>query len=524
MTIAGADQPADSAIPRRRLPTPIWPLALTYLAIAMNVTIANVALPTLSVELDATATQLTWIVSSTPLVSAAFILFAGGIGDRLGRRAAVLTGLGFFLVTALLSGFATDPNQLIALRGLTGVASALTMPAALALVFALTVGPSQRTAVGLIGATQAVGALLGPIVAGLALVTWGWPAAFWSVTPMLLVAALWLLIALPRHPRPQGAPQSDTALDVVGGVLAAVVGASVVFATIVVASATRTDDFFGLIALGLASVSGVLLWWWERRVHHPMFVGAIMRQRTFWVPTLTIVTVQFTLGGLVFLSQQYLQLALGLSAFGAALMLLPALVAWAASSVVAGAAARRFGVRRAVVVGLAVSALGMLVLSTAGRAPAYGVWIVALVLTGAMGLAPALMTHAAVSNYPAERRSIGSAINGAASRFGLAFGVAVTATVATLIYRSGVAAVLESVPGSDLGRESLGGALKLALSIGGPTGDAIMQASLDAFVAGFRAAILTSAVVLVATAIVVWRFLPKVLPGDQTTDSGISSV
>lgn len=508
---------------RARLPAALLPLSLTYLAVAMNLTVANVALPAISVDLDATATQLTWIVSSTPLVSAAFILFAGGISDRIGRRVAVLGGLTLFFVTALASGFATDPNQLIAMRGLTGVASAMAMPAALALVFSLTVGAAQRTAVGMLGATQAIGALVGPILAGAAMVVWGWPAAFWSVTPILLLAWLWLLFTLPRRKKLPAAESTPPKVDVWGGVLAAVLGASVVFATIVVASASRTDDVLGLFALALAVVAAVGLWWWERRVDQPMFIGSVLRRRSFWVPTLTIMTVQFTLGGLIFLSQQYLQLVLGLSPLGASLMLVPALITWAATSVGAGLAAKRLGANRAVVAGVVPAAVGLLILSGAGRAPHYFWLVLALLLTGAMGVAPALMTHTAVSNYPEDRRSVGSAINGAATRFGLALGIAAFASIASLTYRRGVDDVLAGVPASEGARESLGGALKLASSLPAGQASAVTETALDAFVAGFRIALLSSSLVLFVLAIVVWRFLPGTLPSDQASPEGAST-
>ncbi|MGB3013968.1 MAG: MFS transporter, partial [Candidatus Nanopelagicales bacterium] len=123
-----------------RLPLAVLPLALTYLAVALNMTIASVALPTISTQFQASAEQLAWIVNATPMVSAAFILFAGAWSDRVGRKRMLLIGIVIFLVSALLSGMTNSVEILILLRALTGLGSALAMPSAMALTFDVTAG------------------------------------------------------------------------------------------------------------------------------------------------------------------------------------------------------------------------------------------------------------------------------------------------------------------------------------------------------------------------------------------------
>ena len=500
-------EPAEPA-GRTRLPLPVLPLSLTYLAVALNMTIASVALPTISTELSATADQLAWIVNATPMTSAAFILFAGAWSDRLGRKRMLLLGNVIFLISALLSGMTNSVEILIMLRALTGLGSALAMPSAMALTFDVTRGTSQRTAVGIMGGTQAIGALLGPLLGGAALVTFGWHAAFWSVAPMLSLALVMNVLWLPKDE-----PAPVRSMDNGGATLTAVAGVAFLYAAV---SAASSPDRWVWISLGVGVVASVALVWWERRVPEPLFDPAIVKRRTFLIPTLTVFLVQFTLGGLLFLNTQYVQLVLGFSALAAGLFLMPALLMWTASSATAGVTAKRFGARNITAVALVITGIGLVLTSSGGRSPFYPVLILGLVLTGVMGVAPALMTHTSVSNYPDERRSVGSAINSMAVRFGLAFGVAAYGTLLAVTYKSDVAPAVTGLSAQDQydATESIGGALNVAQRANVP---GLADAARDAYVAGFRLTLVVAAVVLVVLALIVWRGLPARL--DSPTEN-----
>lgn len=484
---------------RSGLPFAVVPLALTYLAIAVNMTIATIALPTISTEFAATAGELSWVVGVTPMVSAAFLLFGGAWSDRFGRKRMLMIGVLVFLAAAVLSGFATNVETLIALRGLTGFGSALAMPAALALVFDVTAGSAQRTAVGIMAATQAIGALLGPLLGGGALVLFGWQAAFWAVAPLLLVAFVFNLTTLPRD-----AAHEVADLDTKGALLTAVAGVALLYA------ATIADDpgqptLWLAVTVGLVAL--VALVRWERRASNPLFIGSLLRQPSFVLPTLAVVTVQFVLGGLLFLNTQYIQLVLGFSALGAGLFLMPALLAWTASAATAGVTTRRFGTRAVVVVASILGAAGLILIATGGASPTYPILIGGLALFGLLGVVPAVMTHAAVSNYGTERRSVGSAINSMAMRYGLAFGVSFLGMIHTVVYRR---QLLSTPPGAAVGEqseaaESLGGAFQVA-----GAGDAgLIEAAQSSFASGFTVVLVVSAALVGALALVMWTFLGR---------------
>ncbi len=503
---------------RARLPLALLPLALTYLAVAMNMTIANVALPTISLDLSASAGQLKWVVNATPVTAGALILFAGALSDRVGHRRMLLTGIVVFILSAAATALVDNVEQLIALRALTGVGSALAMPSALALTFAIASGTAQRTAVGIMGATQAGGAMLGPIVGGAALVAFGWPAAFWSVIPMLAIALAGILWQLPRAVEQPAESDKGNPLDAFGSALAALTLVSLLVAVIAAASESHEDDWQILsgMLVGALAAAGLILW--ERRTAQPILVGSILRRRTYWVPTLALALVQFTLGGLLFVSTQYLQLVLGYSALGAGLLLVPALLMWTVTSATAGITTKRFGLKLATVVSLLLSATGLLMLSEVDESASMGLLISAMVLTGAMGLTPALMTHTVVSNYPVERRGVGSALNSVVLRFGMAFGVAAYGAVLTTTFMRDLAAAHTTAGGAPAEGtfQSLGAALRAAQEITGPESAALEAAARESFVSGFNLVMLAGAAVLVILALVIWVALPRQLEGSPT--------
>ena len=489
------DAPTTPAKPKRGLPLALVPLALTYLAIAVNMTIAAIALPTISTEFAASASELAWVVGVTPMISAAFLLFGGSWSDRYGRKKLLQIGVVVFLIAAVLSGFAGSIEQLIALRALTGLGSALAMPAALALVFEVTTGAAQRTAVGIMGGTQAVGALLGPLLGGATLVAFGWQAAFWAVVPMLLLALVLNAFTLPAD-----GSRSSHSLDVPAATLAAVVGVTFLYAASLAGPPNEVELWVAL-GIGIAALVGLV--WWERRSDDPLFVGSLLRRRSFLVPTAAVVIVQFALGGLLFLNTQYVQLVLGFSALGAGLFLMPALTMWTVSAATAGVSSARFGARTVVVVASLVSAVGLLLIAAGGTDPAYPVLVIGLVLFGALGVVPALMTHAAVSNYGADRRSVGSSINSMAMRYGLAFGVTVLGALHAAVYRR---ELLASPPGqaveeSSDAAASLGGAVQVGEQVPG-----LLSAAEQAFASGYAVVLLIAAGLTVAMAAMVWRF------------------
>ena len=477
-----------------RLPFAYLGLVLTYLAVSVNLSVTSIALPSIATDLGATTAQLSWIFNITPLASAGLMLFAGAWGDRFGRRLLLVSGLVIFLASTVLSAIATDVNALILWRALTGAGSALAIPAALSLTFDVVPEQGRRTAIGILGATQAGGSLLGPILAGVALATWSWHAAFLTVVPFIVVA----LAATPRLPRAK--PDRVTPMDTRGATLISIAGVALVYAA---NELSARSPLVALLALMITAIVVGVLVLWERRAPHPLLDASVMRQHDFRVATAVVFGSQIVLGGLLFVMTQYLQLVLGYAPLEAGLLLIPAVAAWVVASTTAGRAATLLGVRRAVTTGLGLAAVGYVLLAVqpAFRSPA--LLIGGLFLTGLLAVGPALMTHAAVNSYRPEQRTVGSAVNGAAARFGFSFGIALLGGLLGAVYAylvapatAGLSAVNEATASG-----SLAGALRVSSSL--PDGSTLAAAARNAFTTGYVVTIVVAAVVCAILAILV---------------------
>src|SRR5262249_22922969 len=169
----------------RHKPIILASLLLAAFAINLDTTIVNVALPTLVRELHASTSQLEWIVDAYSLAFAALVLAAGNLGDRVGRKGVLLTGLSVFALASLAGGLGNSPGELIAARAVMGVGAALIFPATLSLLTNVFTERSERArAIGLWGATTGVGIAVGPIVGGWLLEQFSWSSVFFALVPV----------------------------------------------------------------------------------------------------------------------------------------------------------------------------------------------------------------------------------------------------------------------------------------------------------------------------------------------------
>ena len=273
-----------------------------------------------------------------------------------------------------------------------------------------------------------------------------------------------------------------------------------------------------------AAVVGVLaivaLIWWERRCENPLIDLEICRRRTFSIPIAAIFIVNFVLGGVMFMSTQYTQLVLGFSPFMAGLFLLPALVIWAATATLSGRLARTFGNRPVLAVGFVLGAVGLVIVGLSGANPNIAGLLIGMGLVGFIGVGPAQLTHTAISSFPDERRTVGSALNSLAIRFGLAFGVAVFAGILGAIYQGDVQSALSGLTSAQVDSvlNSLGGAVKVADQLQGSAGEALLVSAREAFATGFGVTLFAAAGLLVLAAIVTSIFLPDIAKKSKTPE------
>jgi EmrB/QacA subfamily drug resistance transporter len=292
-------------------------LCLSLVMIVMAVSSLNVALPTLQSELDTSATMLQWIVDAYALVFAGLLLTAGALGDRFGRKGALLVGLAVFGFGALISGLATDATIVIVGRAVQGAGAALVMPATLSLITAVFPPEERQRAIAIWVGFAGAGGALGPIVSGALLERFWWGSAFLVNIPVVALTALAVAIYSPRSRDDDATP-----LDPRGAVLSLVGLAALLFGIIEGPERGWTSG----IVLGTFAVAAVFLFGfvrWERVAPHPMLPLSYFADRRFSVGSAVVTTSFFVMFGFFFLFSLYLQFARGYSPLDAGLATLP---------------------------------------------------------------------------------------------------------------------------------------------------------------------------------------------------------
>ena len=483
-------------------------LCVSLFVIVMDNTIVNVALPTLARELDAGTSSLQWIVDAYTLVFAGLLLAAGGLGDRFGRKGALLAGLALFGAFSAAGAFASSTGQLISARAVMGVGAALIFPTTLAIVVNVFTEPRERAAaIGIWTAIAGVGVALGPISGGWLLEHFSWGSVFLVNVPVTVAGIVGTLVLVPRSRDPR-APRLD-----LPGLALSIAGVTLLVWSLIEApshgwiSATTIGGITGAVAL--LSVFA----WWELRTPAPLLDVHLFRNMRFTAASLAITLGFFALFGFIFLVTQYLQLVKGYSALQAGVRTLPFAIAMVVAAVSSPKVVQRIGTKVVVAAGLALMAAGFAIASTNDASTSYSVIASAMVLMGfGLGSAAAPATESILASLPREKAGVGSAVNDTTREVGGTLGVAVLGSIMASVYGG---RILDALSGTPLpaglraaAGDSLAAALQIAGGVGGAAGRGIALAAQDAFVQAFQiGSVVTGAVALVG-AVIALLFLP----------------
>jgi EmrB/QacA subfamily drug resistance transporter len=408
-------------------------MCLSLVLVVMSVSGLNTALPTMQGELGASASELQWIVDSYAVTFAGLLLSAGAIGDRFGRRGALLAGLAVFGTGALLGGLASDAAQVIASRAVMGVGAAFIMPATLSIITAIFPPEERPRAIAMWAGFAGAGASIGPIVTGGLLEGFWWGSTVLVNVPVVaaIMAAVWAYA-------PDSRDETKTPLDPVGALLSLVGLSSLIFGII----EGPEDGWTSGIVVAAFLVAGValsLFMAWERRSDHPMLPLALFRDRRFSTGSGVITVAFFVMFGFFFLMTQYLQFGRGYSPLEAGLAGLPVALAFVAFSPRSAGLAERYGAPRVMALGLAIVAVGFGVLTMVTTDTPYLVLAGALTLLGTgMSITVAPATSEIMSSVPLSKAGVGSAVNDTTRELGGALGIALLGSIANTAYRSAV--------------------------------------------------------------------------------------
>ena len=483
-----------------------WTLGVLCLSLVMIIvgnTVLNVALPTLIREIDASSSQLQWMVDIYGLVFAGLLLTGGALGDRFGRKGALTTGLVVFAAGCGLAAVADSAGQLIVTRGIMGVGAALVMPATLSILITVFPPEERARAIAVWAGLAGAGAAIGPIAGGWLLGHFWWGSVFLVNIPVIAFALVGGRFLVPTSRDPRQPP-----LDPVGAGLSIVALASLIYAII----EAPTEGWTGtatLVAAGIGVTVGLLFAAWELRTPHPMLDLRFFKNPQFSSAAAAIVLVFFALFGTFFLLTQYLQLVRGYSALQAGIHTLPAPLTIMVMAPMSSKLVERFGTRAVVASGLSVVALGLGLSSALGTDTPYLLLAVSLViLAGGMALSMAPATTAIMTSLPLGKAGVGSAVNDTTRELGGALGVAVLGSLVASHYAASIADVpgFTGPPGL-AARRSLGAALQVAASAG-DQGPALAAAARTAFVDAMGLAFVVAAGVALAAAVMVARFMP----------------
>ncbi len=318
-----------------------WALAvlcLSLVLITLDNTVLNVALPTLSRDLNASTSQLQWIVDSYQLVFAGLLFSAGSLADRYGRKGMLTAGLVVFGLGTLAASLATNANQLIATRAFMGIGGAMIMPSTLSILGTVFPDAGERAkAIAIWAAMSAIGIALGPVIGGVLLAHFSWGSIFLVNLPVVVVALIGGHFLLPTSRDP-----SPGRMDLLGSLLTIVGLGGLVFAVIEGPDKGWTSPtVLGAAVIGLIAIGAFVAW--ERRCDHPMLDLKLFAHPGFSVGSLTLMLGYFGALGTYFLYTQHLQFVLGYSALRAGVYSIPFALALIAFSLQTPGLIKRLG-------------------------------------------------------------------------------------------------------------------------------------------------------------------------------------
>jgi EmrB/QacA subfamily drug resistance transporter len=505
----------------RNKPLILVALLLAAFSINLDTTIVNVALPALVRELDASTTQLEWIVDAYNLMFAALVLAAGNLGDRVGRKGVLLAGLVVFGAASFAGGLGNSPGELIAARAVMGLGAALIFPATLSLLTNVFTERGERArAIGLWGASTGVGIAVGPIVGGWLLEHFSWSSVFFALVPMAALAVVLVAVAVPTSRDPE-APPADRP-----GLLLSTAAMALLIYTII--EAPLRGWAAGLSIAGFALAAVLLLGFvaWERRVPVPMLDVALFRNLRFSAASAAVTITFFSLMGFIFVITLYFQFLKGYGPLSTGLRLLPVATLVGITSVLGTRLAVRSGTKLVVAGGLVSLAVGLAWASTNSSSTSYLTIAGAMVFIGAgIGLTSAPATESIMGAVPAAKAGVGSAVNDATRILGATLGVAVIGSIYASIYASRLTEALPTqVPSSiaDSAERSVGTAFGAAaqLDASGQSGLAqgLHDAASNAFFDGFQTAVLVAAGIALAGAVMAAVLIPNQPPQAAAHD------
>ena len=488
-----------------------WTLTAVSVAtfmLLLDITVVNVALPSIREDLGASFSDLQWVVDAYALTLAALVLSAGSLADRVGRRRVFTAGLAIFSVASLLCALAPDPTFLNLSRALQGVGGAVMFAVSLALIAQeFPAGRERATAMGVYGATIGVAVAIGPLIGGALTDGLGWQSIFYLNVPIGLAA-----IAITRAKLRESRDPNATRIDWPG-----VVTFTGALFMLVLALVRGNDEGWGstmivslLAGAGAAMAAFVAI---ESRVREPMLPLGLFRRASFTGVQLAAFALSVSVFALFLYTSLYLQDYLGYSPFEAGLRYLPITVVTFLVAPVAGFLLTRVPARVLLGFGLATAGVGLLLMSGVEAGSEWTALLAGFLLLGVGGgILNPVIGDVALSVVPKERSGMAAGIMDTFRQVGVSVGVAVWGAVFVARGADKVSALAAGTPAAkgdhprQLVEAASSGDLDRAVAGLPPhTHDVVVNAAREGFLSGFNEVLMLGGVVcFVGAVLALW--------------------
>ncbi|WP_240231394.1 MFS transporter [Devosia lacusdianchii] len=463
---------------------------LAFIPIVVDMTILHIAVPSLTLALGATGTEILWIIDIYPLIMAGLLVPMGTLADRVGHRRMMLIGLSIFTVASISAAFSPTAMALIASRVLLAFGASMVMPSILAIIRQTFEDSSERAiALGLWGTVGSAGAAIGPLAGGALLEHFWWGSVFLVNVPIMLLVLPTAFLLLPRNAgTAKGEWRFGQALVLIAGLIATVYAIKAGF---------KADA--SLLKTGAILVAGLgLLAWFGRQqltAANPMLDLSLFAKPAISVGLAMALVVSGALAGVELTIAQELQYVAGKSPLEAGLFLMPLIIASAIAGPVAGKLAGSVGLRPVATTALALAAVALAGVGYADLAHGGIEVTLFMVLLGfALGVGMTTSSIAIMSSASAEKAGAAGSLESTGYELGAGLGITFFGVLLATSYQSSIA-LPAGAPAS--AASSIGEAMVAAQAAGGATGDAIAAAAQAAF-AGAHGVVLLAAAGLLA--------------------------
>ena len=406
---------------------------MSLLIVSLDVTIVNVALPSIGHQFHARLSGLQWTVDAYTLVLASLLMLSGSTADRLGRRRTFVIGLSIFTTGSLLCSLAPNLSTLVVFRMVQAVGGSMLNPVAMSIITNTFHDARERAqAVGVWAAVVGLSMALGPVVGGLLVSGIGWPSIFWINVPIGVAAIVLALRFVPESRAPVARK-----VDGVGQALVIVFMTSLTYGIIEAPDRGWTSpSIVATLGVALVALTGFVLW--ERRVTEPLVDPRFFHSVPFAAATLTAVAAFATLGSFLFLNTLYLQDVRGLTALQAGVDTLPLAAMTMIIPPISGRIVGHRGSRGPLLIAGAAIAVGCGMLTHLTSDTPFSLLFGAYVVFGfGFGFVNAPITHAAVSGMPRAQAGVAAAIASTSRQVGSTLGVAVVGVLVSASLNTG---------------------------------------------------------------------------------------